>query len=291
MGLATADPERSPSQPLVPATALEAWRVPPLGHAEAASIATIELERFLALLRQLSPNDWIMSTACTLWDVRQVVAHVVGAAASYARWSEFARQWTPWVQRAHRQPGFSILDAINQIQVEDRADAFPADLIEELQAVGPRAIRTRQRLPRWIRGTRLPMPALGVAPIGYLTDLIYARDMWIHRLDISRATCRAMALDASHDGRIVSLMVRDLGQTAGRFLGPRSIVLDLRGEAGGAFILGDGAVPWASLGFDAMDFAWLAAGRMTPEEARDAAVLRGDHGLAGDLLERISVPV
>ena len=49
-------------------------------------------ERFLALVTSLSEDEWEKPTACPLWNVRQILAHVTGAAASYARWSEFKRQ-------------------------------------------------------------------------------------------------------------------------------------------------------------------------------------------------------
>jgi len=46
---------------------------------------------------------------------------------------------------------------MNQIQVDDRASATPAALIDELQWVGPRAIATRARLPILLRALRVPL--------------------------------------------------------------------------------------------------------------------------------------
>src|SRR5260370_10295625 len=153
-------------------------------HPEAAEMAAVELERFLRLLESLAPVDWDQPTACPLWNVRQVVAHVTGAAASYASFTQFKRQTSPFVQRPYRKVGFSLLDALNQIQVDDRRAATPADLRTALRDVGPRAIATRKRLPAIVRAVRLPLPLLGLVPLGYLTDLIYTRDMWMHRLHI-----------------------------------------------------------------------------------------------------------
>src|SRR5712671_5886310 len=98
------------------------------------------------------------------------------------------------------RPAFSLNDALNQIQVDDRGAATPADLLAELREVGPRAIATRKRLPAIVRAMRLPLPLLGVVPLGYLTDLIYTRDMWMHRLDICRVTGREMVQTPRHDG-------------------------------------------------------------------------------------------
>src|SRR5229473_557936 len=115
----------------------EAASIPSLTHIEAAEMATVELERFLACVEALAPADWDQSTACTLWNVRQVLAHVTGAAASYARWSQFKRQTSLFVQRKASLPIRTLNDALNQIQVDDRRTATPADLLTELHDVGP----------------------------------------------------------------------------------------------------------------------------------------------------------
>src|SRR5260370_8714604 len=140
-------------------------------HPEAAEMAAVDLERFLRLLESLAPVDWAQSTACPLWNVRQVVAHVTGAAASYASFEEFKRQTSPFVQRPYRKVGFSLLDALNQIQVDDRRAATPVDLLAELRDVGPRAIATRKRLPAIAPAVRFPLPLLAVLPPVYLPDL------------------------------------------------------------------------------------------------------------------------
>ncbi len=191
----------------------------------------------------------------------QVVAHVTGAAALYARWSQFKRQTSPFVQRPYRQAGFTLLDAFNQIQVDDRSAATPADLLAELREVGPRAIATRRRLPAIVRAIRLPLPLLGVVPLGYLTDLIYTRDMWMHRLDLCRAAGTDMVQTAQHDGRIVALVMRDLGRKLMPKLEEDSIVYELAGVAGGIWRIGRRTQPVATLAMDVLDFNLLASGQ------------------------------
>jgi uncharacterized protein (TIGR03083 family) len=254
-------------------------------------MATTEVERFLDLLERLAPSDWEKPTACSLWNVREIAAHVTGAAASYARWSEFARQWNPLAQRRNRRVGLGMLDAANQIQVNDRAQASPSAIIAELRDVGPRAITTRHRLPALLRSVRLPMPVLGVAPIGYLTDVIYTRDMWIHRLDITRATERVMVLAPEHDGRVLALVARDLAPKLASRLHDHAIVYDLGGPAGERFRFGAARSSIdATIRLDALDFAWLAAGRLTPSVVRESVEIRGDQVLAERALAATSVP-
>jgi uncharacterized protein (TIGR03083 family) len=267
----------------------EAARIPSLTHIEAAEMAAVELERFLACVEALAPADWDQPTVCTLWNVRQVVAHVTGAAASYAHWSEFRRQHSRKVQRSYRQAGFSLLDTINQIQVDDRAIATPAELLAELREVGPRAIATRKRLPAIVRAVRLPLPLLGVVPIGYATDLIYTRDMWMHRLDICRATGHEMVQTPRHDGRITALVVRDLERHLTPKLTSQAVVYELTGLAGGGFRLGENASPIARITMDVLDFHLQASGRLPAHELSSHASFSGDEHIARLALDNTHV--
>jgi uncharacterized protein (TIGR03083 family) len=280
----------SNNDPVVRPALVQARAIPPLSHREAMGMATLELERFLALVTSLSEDEWEKPTACPQWNVRQMLAHVTGAAASYARWSEFKRQNSLKVQRPYRVSGLSFLDSLNQIQVDDRASATPAALIDELQTVGPRAIATRARLPVLLRGLRVPLPALGIVPFGYLTDLIYTRDMWMHRLDLCRATQREMVVTPEHDGRIVSLVMRDLAKKLAATLQKKSIVYHLSGRVGGTWQLGAKMPPAATIQLDVLDFNLLASGRLTPEEAWSCVSLEGDTALAREVLNHTNVP-
>ena len=273
-----------------PAPLMQARAIPPLSHREAMGMATLELERFLALVTALSDDEWEKPTACTLWNVRQILAHVTGAAASYARWSEFKRQNSFKAQRPYRASGLSFLESLNQIQVDDRTSATPEALIDELQTVGPRAIATRTRLPVLLRVIRVPLPALGIVPVGYLTDLIYTRDMWMHRLDLCRATQREMVLTPEHDGRIVALVMRDVAKKLAATLRKKSIAYHLSGRVGGTWQLGAEVSPAATIQLDVLDFNLVASGRLTPEEAWSCVSLEGDTALAREALNHTNVP-
>lgn len=271
-------------------TVQDAASIPAIGHAEAVKMGSVELERFLSQVESLAPNDWEKPTACTMWDVREMVAHVAGAAASFADRSEFRRQNSPRVQSRYRKAGLSRLDTQNQIQVDDRAAASSSDLIAELHNVGPRAVAARQRMPALVRSVRLPlglfypMDMIWV-PIGYMANVIITRDMWMHRLDICRATDREMELTAEHDGRITRLVVRDLSRRLSPRRGGASVVYELSGPAGGAWRIGNG-VQGATIRMDTLDFHLLASGRMPLDEARSLVEINGDGELANRALER-----
>ncbi len=265
-----------------------ALEIPKLGHAEAGQQAAAELARTLALLERLADEDWQQPTACTLWNVRDMVAHLAGACAGHAIWSEFKRQY---LQNPYMRQAKVKVDAVNRQQIEDRAGATPPELIAELRAVGPKAIRTRQRLPWWLRVIPVPFgPPLGAVPIEYLTDLIYIRDMWMHRLDICRATGRDMALTPEHDGRIVALVIRDVCHKLRGQLEGKNIILELTGPAGGAYCFGQTITPDAIIQMDALEFNWLASGRMGVEQAASKTSIQGDMALATWFLARVEVP-
>ena len=154
---------------------------PPASHEDWMSAAEREYRMVGTLLESLTDEEWHLPTDCDDWDVRQVVAHLVGAAESTASLRELVRQFRRG--RAIR-PG---VDGMNDLQVRERADTRPSKLIADLAAAGGRGIKQRRGIPAAVRAVRVPFgPPLGVRPIGYLMDRIYTRDAWMHRIDIAR---------------------------------------------------------------------------------------------------------
>lgn len=269
---------------------LAATDIPPLSHAEAGAMAMTELERFLACVRSLGGDDWGKPTDCSLWNVRQVLAHQAGAYAAFASWGQFVRQWSQVFKK--RRPEELPVDLVNRLQVEDRANASPAELVGELQEVGPQAIATRQRLPAFLRALRVPFgPPLGFVPVSYLTDLIYTRDTWSHRLDICRATGREMILTPDHDGQMMALVMRDLAAKLHRKGKGISVGFHLTGLAGGSWRIGS-LKSRATLHMDALIFSRLTSGRLSPDEVwdRSLVVIDGDPGMARQALNHATVP-
>jgi hypothetical protein len=50
---------------------------------------------------------------------------------------------------------------------------------------------------------------LGWKPIGYLFDMGFTRDVWMHRVDLARAIGHRLTLTAEHDGRIIADIVAE----------------------------------------------------------------------------------
>ena len=236
---------------------------PPLAHAEAMSLLAVELDRTLDLLRALDQEGWTAQTACPDWDVHRMYLHVLGACEAAASMRENVHQMR--LGRRHRSKhGGPLEAALSNVQVRERADLSPAELLERFAAVAPRTVRKRTSLPAPMRAMKMKIdgPVIEKWTLGYLVDTIYLRDLWMHRVDASAAAGRTLELTADHDGRIVADVVAEWARRHGK-----PFTLTLRGPAGGTFTSsgtpsadGTDATPEV-LDLDAVEFCRALAGR------------------------------
>ena len=244
-------------------TIQDATKVARIDHHEAMQIATVENERFGDLCKSLGPDDWSKPTDCALWDVRAVAAHVIGSAAGQASVREFVRQARGGRPLRVEIGGTYWWDGMNELQVRERAGKSTDELIAEWDRVSVEAVRARERLPRPISRLRLikfPDP-IGRQPVAYLFDVGFTRDTWMHRIDMARATAKALDLRPGHDGRIVADIVAEWASTH-----HEPFTLELEGPAGGQFGVGDGG---EHVRIDAIEFC-----RILAERAEGTGVLR-----------------
>ena len=221
-------------------------------HEDWMAAAELEYQRLLEMFAGLTAKDWQRRTDCDEWDVRQVLAHLVGGAESTASLRELRR-----LQQLGRRfrPG---VDGMNDVEVLERADAEPSRLLTDLATAAERGVRARRRIPAAVRMLRIPFgPPLGVRSIGYLMDRVYTRDAWMHRIDIARATGRPLMLTPEHDGRLVDDIVREWAHVHGR-----PYDLTLSGSAGGQWSKGPGG---RRLRLDAVQFCRILSGRAAGE--------------------------
>ena len=220
-------------------------------HSDWMDAATEEYRRLGVLLADLTDDEWRRPTDCSEWDVRELVAHLVGAAEAGASMRALVHQ----ARRGRRlRPGEPGVEGMNAVQVQERADADPARLRADLASIGARAVRRRSGLPAALRALRVPFgPPLGTKPLGYLMDRIYTRDAWMHRIDIARATGRTPELTADHDGRIVADVVAEWASAHGQ-----PYRMTLTGPAGGSWSAGDDGEEHS---LDAVEFCRILSGR------------------------------
>ncbi len=268
-----------------PPATIFAAHIPYVTADEAFDLMQTALDRFIRLIESLTLEEWSRPTACTEWTVRDMVAHQAGGFASGTGYREMIHQLTA---RPKAGPGQLIEDTINALQLAERADMTPAELIAELKGAGEKASHNWAYGFRLVKWASIPHPIPGRLPLRHLMWVIHSRDTWMHRLDVCQATGRHFEQTREHDGRINELVVRDLGHTLPRKLNGRAFTLALTGIAGGTWQVGQGD-PEAVIEMDTLDFNIYASGRFSYEEGISRARFSGDNNLAGLAFKNLSV--
>lgn len=230
----------------------------PLAHRVAMDLQEAELARSISMLRSFDEKAWSRPTDCPGWDVATMYRHVLGACEAGASMRENVHQLLRARTRRRRHGG-PLEAALSAVQVEERMDLGPTQILAGLEDVAPRTIRGRSRTPSVVRKharMKVDGPVHETWELGYLIDTIYLRDLWMHRIDASRATGRALELSVEHDGRIVRDVV---AEWARRHRQP--FVLELTGRAGATFASRSEEDGAERLSLDAVEFCRGLAGR------------------------------
>lgn len=245
------------------ADATDVAELPAIHHREAMGLTETENDRLQSQLDQLSAEQWAAPTDCTGWTVRDVVVHLVGSAHAQANPFEFLRQVAACRRLMREIGGEHWVDGLNEAQLRGRAHLAAADLPDEWRRRSAAALKSRRSMPAPVRA--LPLLPIGTGlgvhigwqPLGYLFDIGFTRDVWMHRVDIARAAGVPMELTAEHDGRIVADILAEWARRHGE---PFSLVLT--GPAGGSFVQGGGSDP---VTVDAVEFTRILSGRAEGE--------------------------
>ena len=173
--------------------------VPITHHSDAANVATHAYEDLVMLLESLSGDDWQSPTDCPAWNVSDMVGHVIGNAKAAASKREMLRQNLYGFRHARKYDN-NPMDAYNALQVAEHASMSPAERIAALRTLLPAAVDGRMRTPRVLRAVSASVKNNGSmvrgmptkANFGHLVDVIFTRDVFMHRIDITRAVGRRM---------------------------------------------------------------------------------------------------
>lgn len=222
---------------------------------EARVLAEREFVRFADLAASLTPDEWATPTDCTGWDVRKMVLHVLGSSDAQSSVRQFLHQMRRGIPLNKKIDSHHWVDGLNELQIRERDHLSNAEVVEQLHTIGPKAVMGRWRTPPPMRYLPVPFgPPIGWAPLKYLMDVGFTRDVWAHRIDIHAATGRPMHLTADHDGRLVGDIVAEWASIHDQ---PFELVLD--GPAGDKFTQG---VDGERVEIDALDFIRTLSGRL-----------------------------
>ncbi|MBW6472327.1 MAG: maleylpyruvate isomerase family mycothiol-dependent enzyme [Anaerolineaceae bacterium] len=222
-------------------------------------------------------------TACTAWTVKDMLAHQAGGYASGASYREMIRQYS-----ARVKPGQLPEDAVNDLQVGERKDTTPEEVIAELRQVAPKAMHNWAYGFKPVKLISIPHPVSGKLSLRHLMWVIHSRDTWMHRLDICRATGNHFEQTAEHDGRIAALVMLDVARQLSKKLDGKAIGFELTGLAGGKWQVGSGNEV-ARLRMDVLDFNIFVSGRFSYEEGLTRAELSGDTKLLKTILKDLLI--
>jgi uncharacterized protein (TIGR03083 family) len=244
---------------MTPTAVIKAGEIPRIKHEEAMVITAIENHRLWELLIDIKPDEWTLTTDCTRWDVRAIVVHLIALAEAQASVVEFVRQALAGRKLMEEIGGIYPVDGINEAGLRARSHLTPEELPDLWRSVAAEALHFRRRMPAPIRALPLLRLDKGLwKPLGYLYDIGFTRDVWMHRVDLSRAIGRTFNATAEHDGRMVADIIAEWAST---HADPFS--LKLTGPAGGIYVR-DSADRGDCLEVDAIDCCRILSGRGTP---------------------------
>lgn len=217
-----------------------------------------ELRAWHDLLASIEGSEWHRRTVCEAWDVADVAGHLIGQA------EEVLRPWTFPLRdmRARKKyPDAVLLDAHMMLQADDLRGTPPAELRSVFDRLWAKASRRISRNPALLRRMRIKLdgvPGLESLDLGYIQDILLARDLWMHRDDVSQALGRPFDAGQYVDELIAQVM---LDVDGGPFWGDRPpVVLELTGQGGGTYRLGRGE-PVGHAAIDAVAYMRTLSGR------------------------------
>jgi hypothetical protein len=187
-----------------------------------------------------------------------MVTHLLGFMKANADHAETDRQLAVAGREAGER-GIHWLDAQTALHVREHAGLSPAEVAAAVHEWAPRAAAGRRGTPAEVLAATFSTGLPGEADwtYGYLLDVMFTRDVWMHRVDLCRATGHPMVLTPEHDGRIVADVVADWARRHGQ-----PVTLRLDGPAGGAFTAGqDGP----EIRLDAVEFCRILSRRGTAD--------------------------
>lgn len=224
-----------------------------------------EISAWHDLLASIEGDEWHRRTVCDAWDIADIAGHLIGQAEDVLRPLSFPRRFRKG-KRVY--PGIPRFDAHMMVQADEHRGTPPAELRASFDTLWARATRKISSNPELLRRMTMQVDDVPRMSLGYVRDILLARDLWMHRDDVGQALGRSF--DAGpYAGELIAQVIYDL-EAAGPFWGERpAVVLELTGQGGGTYRLGRGE-PVGRATTDAVGYMRALSGR------DDNPVITGD---------------
>jgi uncharacterized protein (TIGR03083 family) len=259
-------------------------------------------QELTALLRGLGSEDWVRPTACALWTVKDITAHLLDTNIRRLSFGRDRLDSRPHVPIASHDDLVSYLNRLNAEWVTASRRLSPALLIELLDF-------TAGQVHAFFRSLDPHAPALfgvawageDVSPNWFDIGREYT-ERWLHQQQIREAVGAPGLTARGWLHPTLDIFVRALPFTYRRVEGRpgQSIRFEIRGEAGGVWTLvravagwnlfeGSDGNPAASVSMD-QDAAWkLFSKGLDQDAARRKIEIQGDAALGQPVFHSLAV--
>jgi len=257
------------------------------------------LEALLALLAELSDDDWRRPTACAGWSVKDVAVHML--AGDLGNLSRQRDGWPSGIEPRSAEDLARQINAHNERWVEAARFVSPRMVRALLEVTGPQVCAYFASLDPSATGEVVSWAGPDPAPVWLDLAREYT-ERWHHQQHIRDAVARPGLREPRFFAPVLAAFVhalpvayRDVGADAGTV-----VALTIAGPAGGRWALRRQRTAWeldAGAPDDAAaevrldeDTAWrLFTNRVDRARAADAAVITGDRRLAAPLLDAVAI--
>lgn len=229
-----------------------------------------EIQAWHELLASIQGTEWHRRTVCDEWDVADIAGHLIGQAEDVNRPLSFPRRY----RKAKRvYPRVLRIDAHMMVQADEHRGTPPDELRAEFDSVWAKATRKISRNPELVRRVSMTIDGFDdfKLSLGYIQDILLARDLWMHRDDVCQALGRPFD-PGPNAAEIVAQVMYDV--IDGPFWGQRPAVeVELTGKGGGTYRLGRDE-PVGRAAVDAVSYMRTVSGRDDhPEVTGDPAAV------------------
>jgi uncharacterized protein (TIGR03083 family) len=264
-------------------------RFPPL-HAE-----------LIGLLRNLAPSQWGRPTACALWSVKDIVAHLLDTALRRLSYGRDRLAPTPDQDISSYTDLVAFLNRLNSEWVAATRRLSPRVLMDLLDATAPQLHAYFQSLdPHATADFGVAWAGEESSPVWFDIGREYT-ERWLHQQQIREAVQAPGLVSREWLRPVFDIFVRALPH-AYRTIQPDrgSVRVEIVGEAGGVWSLvreddswrlcsGADRKPAASVSLK-QDTAWkLFSKALSPQAARAQIRIEGDRSLGEPILHALAV--